>query len=138
MARRQKLPQVKVQKYEATLKVVLTPEEIADRADRAAQKVAERDSKEEDMKAAAKHAKAEIEKLDAEFRFLSNEVRTRSTYRPVECERRYDYRALRVLEMRTDTGEQLADRKMTEVEKQRELFEEQAEGDAGADQEQET
>lgn len=116
-----KAEDVKVEKYSTSLRVVLTPDEIADRADRAAQKLAERDSKEEEMKAAAKHAKGVIEMLEAELRQLSTEVRTRSTYAPVECERRYDYRAKTYTEVRLDTDETLTERPLTETELQRDL-----------------
>jgi hypothetical protein len=107
--------------YTASLKVNLSPGEIADRADRAAQMVAERDAKEEEHKAAAKHSKSVIEALDAEIRRLSNEVRTRSTYAQVECRRVYDYEGGRFREIRTDTGETIGDRPLTDSERQRRL-----------------
>jgi hypothetical protein len=119
-----KLPTIKRQRYEDTLKVILTTAEIADRADRAAQTIAARDGAEEEMKAQQKHAKGNIDKMDAEIRHLSNEVRTRSTYRKVECERQYHYGDGRVAEIRLDTGELINDRRMTEAERQRELFDE--------------
>lgn len=112
---------VKVERYKASLKVELTPAEIADRADRAAHLLKDRDQKEADMKAAQKHAKSIIEEIEAELRRLSNEVRTKSTYASIECERRYDYGQRTYREVRTDTWETLAQRPLTESEMQREL-----------------
>lgn len=121
-----KTPKTKIEKYEDTLKVILTPEEIADRADRAAQLIAERDNKEEEQKAAAKRAKSVIESMDGQIRHLSNEVRTRSTYRKVECERRYLYSEGLLQEIRLDTHEVILDRKLTDREMQRDLYEDAA------------
>jgi hypothetical protein len=70
-------PDTRAETYMATLRVELTTEQVADRADR-------------EQKAAAKHAKSVIESLDAEIRKLSHEVRTKSTYLPVECRREWD------------------------------------------------
>ncbi len=114
----QKKPQPKIDKFTTSLRVQLTPDEVADRADEAAHKLAERDEKEADMKAQQKHAKSEIDELEASFRRLSNEVRSRCTYKPIECERRFDYVAGKVIETRTDTGELINERAMREEERQ--------------------
>jgi hypothetical protein len=114
-------PEAKVERYVSNLKILLSQEEIADRADRAAQKLAERDAKTEELNAAKKHGKAVIDGLEAELRRLSNEVRTRSTYDLVECERVYDYTRNTLREVRLDTGETLTERPLTEGERQREL-----------------
>lgn len=109
--------------FESNLRVTLTREEIEDRADRAANIIEERDGLEEEMKAYQKAKKADIEKLDAEHRQLSNEVRTKATYRDVECKRTFDYNEGKVFEVRLDTGEILKKRLMTERELQMGLFE---------------
>lgn len=115
------IPDTKVQNFGQSLRVQLTPDEVADRADRAACKIAERDDHEAQAKAAQKHAKSTIEQYDAEIRNLSNEVRNRSTYRTVECERQYDYRAGMYREIRLDTGEVVLERRLTAAESQPEL-----------------
>lgn len=116
----------KIQRYTTNLKVQLTPAQIADRSDRAAQAMADRDAKEEEMKAAQKHAKSVIEELDGAIRKLLGEVRSKSTYQPVECERRYLYEKRVVQDVRLDTGEVVDQRPMTESELQPSLaFEEQ-------------
>jgi hypothetical protein len=93
----------KVEKFTRQLRVALTEKELAERADRAAHVVRERDGKEEDRKAANTAAKAQIEELDAELKRLSGEVRDKATYALVECERVYDYKLGQVREVRTDT-----------------------------------
>jgi hypothetical protein len=114
-------PPTRTQVFRQSLRVVLTPTEIAERADRAAQLLAERDGKESEAKAAAKDFKGQIENMDSELRRLSNEVRTRATYSMVDCERTYDYAAGRVRITRADTGEVTEDRRMTDAERQMDL-----------------
>jgi hypothetical protein len=111
----------KVEHFTRQLRVVLTEKEIAERADRSAHMVAERDGKEEARKAANTAMKSQIEELDAQIRKLSNEVRDKATYEPVECERRYDYRAGTVRELRTDTKVVLELRTMRADERQTSL-----------------
>jgi hypothetical protein len=116
-----KTPIVKIEPYLQNLKVILTKEQIADRADRAAQLLQDRDQKEEEQKATAKHAKSVIETIEAELRRLSSEVRTKATYEDVNCERRFVYESKKVQEWRLDTGEMISERDMNEHEKQREF-----------------
>lgn len=118
----EKKSKTRTERYERNLRCALSAEEVADRADRAAQLLEDRDHKEEELKAHAKHAKGEIERIEAEMRQYSNEVRTRSTYRDIECERIYEWDTGRVREVRGDTGEVISDREMTEREKQMGLF----------------
>jgi len=112
---------VKTEKFVTQLKVQLTTQEIADRADRAAAMIADRDNKEEELKAHSKHQKSIIEQIDAEMRLLQSEVRNRSTYRQVECERQYDFNAGKYREVRLDTFETVNERKLLESERQMEL-----------------
>lgn len=109
---------LRLEHFERTLKVPLSIEEIAKRADRAAHCLKERDSKEAEMKAAADHVKSQIKELEAELRRLSNDVRDQATYEVVECERLYDYEAKTVTETRLDSGEVIESRAMTAVELQ--------------------
>lgn len=124
------LPPVKIEQYMSNLKVILTKEEIADRADRAAGLLQDRDTKEEEQKARAKAEKAVIESIESELRRVSNEVRTKATYQDVQCERRYVYDEGKVQEWRLDTGEMISERDMNETEKQRDLpFDDKGGGD---------
>jgi hypothetical protein len=112
---------VKTERFSRSLRITLTAEEVAERADRAAHVLGQRDQKEDDRKAANTAAKSQIEELEAELRRISSEVRDKATYGPVECERRYDYRLGRVVEVRTDTDETIHERAMTIEEKQLDL-----------------
>lgn len=112
---------IRLERYVQSLKVALSADEIADRADRASQVLADMDCKENELKAIVKHQKSEIDTLGAELRRLSDEVRTKATYRPVECERKFLYDQGKLLETRVDTHEVLLERPLTWGEKQRDL-----------------
>ena len=111
-------PEDRVERFNSTLKCALSPEEVAKRADRAANLVARIGDKTDEAKAAQKHAKAEIEQLEAELRQLSGEVASRVTYRSIECERRYVFAENVIREMRLDSFDLINSRKMTEQERQ--------------------
>ena len=64
----------------------LTDEEWAERSDRCARALAERDSYAERAKAAAKAAKDELAEMDQEIRALSAEIRDRRAWREVRWE----------------------------------------------------
>lgn len=116
-------PEVKIEPFQRNLRCKLTQEELTDRSQRAAHLLGERDHKDEELKAASKHGRAQIAELDAELRRVSSEVRDGATYREVRCERRYVFRTGMIQEVRMDTEEVIAERAMTERERQMELFE---------------
>lgn len=116
-----KLPEMKVVSFTRDLKVPLTPPEVAERADRAARLLEDRDRAEAELKSYATTVKGRIATMEAEMRELSGEVRNKFTYREVECERRFVFTSGMVQEVRLDTEEVLAERAMTEKEKQRDL-----------------
>lgn len=118
MAEETTKPDMKVERFSRSLRITLKPEEVAQRADRAAHIVAQRDQKEDDRKAANTAAKSQIEELTAELGRISSEVRDKATFGPVDCERRFDWRQRRVFEIRTDTQEQIHERAMTVEETQ--------------------
>jgi hypothetical protein len=111
-------PNVKIERFARTLRVELTPEEVARRADRCAHVVAEREGKVEEAKTATAHIKARIKELDAELRSLSNEVRDKAKYTEVDCERRYNYRLGTIAVVRLDTNATVDERAMTGAERQ--------------------
>lgn len=115
------LPPMKIEQYVSNLKVILSKDEIADRADRAACLLQDRDDKEREQKDHAKAEKAVIDSIETELRRVSNEVRTKATWQDVQCERRYVYDKGKGQEWRLDTGEMTAERDMNETEKQRDL-----------------
>lgn len=108
--------------FRENLRCPLTKEEIEARADKAANLVENMDNLDNDMKAHQKAKKAELERVAAEHRHLSNEVRTKATYRDIDCERIFDYDEGKVREVRLDTGEELSCREMSDREKQMGLF----------------
>ncbi len=111
----------KVENFKRDLKVSLKPEEVAERADRAAKLLEDRDHEESEFKAHGTHVRGRIAQMESEMRHLSGEVRTKCTYREVECERRFVYDTAVVQEVRLDTGEVISERPMTDREKQRDL-----------------
>lgn len=123
MAKREppKPPPLKVETFTRDLKVTLTAAEVAERADRAARLLEDRDRAEAELKAHATSVKIRIATMEAEMRELSAEVRTKYTYREVECERRFLFATGCVQEVRLDTEEVISERAMTEKEKQRDL-----------------
>jgi hypothetical protein len=111
----------KIEKFQRPLRVELEDEEIAEAALAAAEKLALRDNTADQLKAYNEHEKAKIKDLEAEFRRLSGMVRERAQNRPVVCERRFDYVTKTVTDTRTDTGETLNVRPMTDSELQTDL-----------------
>lgn len=114
-------PDVKIVPFRRNLRVPLSDKEIAERAQRAAHLLSERDHKDEEMKAAAKHAKAQIAEVEAELRRVSGEIRDGATYKDVECQRRHNYRLGKIEEVRLDSLEVIAERAMTDQERQLDL-----------------
>lgn len=70
-----------------------------------------------EAKSVAASFKAEIDKLKESSAELAEEVRL-GEYRPVVVEETRDYRAGVIFKVRTDTGEQLSERAMTNDERQ--------------------
>lgn len=116
-----KPPRMKVENVTRELKVALSPEEVAERADRAAKLLEDRDHEEANLKAYASSVKSRIATMEAEMRELSGEVRNKFTYRDVQLERQYLYDTGVVREVRLDSGEVVSERVMTERERQADL-----------------
>lgn len=114
-------PTQKKERYQALLRVELTKDEVAEAARDAADKLALRDNKHEQLKAHNEHAKAEIKDLEAELRRLSGMVREKATKRNVIVERTYDHIKKSVEDVRTDTGETIHARPMTDTELQMDM-----------------
>ncbi|HET9954142.1 MAG TPA: hypothetical protein VFQ61_06545 [Polyangiaceae bacterium] len=114
-------PEVKIEKFSRNLRVELTEAEINERAQRAAHLLQERDRKDEENKAASKHAKAQVAEIEAELRRVSSEIRDGATYKEVACERRHNYRLGNIQEVRMDTKDVIAERAMNDRERQLDL-----------------
>lgn len=112
------LGQVKIVPFERQLLCVLTDDEKAKYAEQAAHVLLARDELEAQAKAAAAAMKNQVKEQDDKLRSLSEKVRMGREMRLTPCETRYIYRTGSVIEVRTDTGEQLSERAMTVAEKQ--------------------
>lgn len=112
---------VKIQRFSKNLKVELSKDEIVERAKRCAHLSGEIALMEEERDTAKKHANARIEEREAEAKRLQGEIRDGATWKEVPCETRFVYRTAEVQEVRTDTGEVMHTRPMTDRERQPEL-----------------
>jgi hypothetical protein len=109
---------VKVENFERPLLVKLTDKEKSELADRSAFLLGEIEQKSDEQKSAAKHAKAAIDEKKAELKSVSTQYRDGQKFEKVKCERRFQFRLGHVQEVRTDTGDVLHERPMTERERQ--------------------
>jgi hypothetical protein len=114
-------PDTKVEKFHARLRVVLSKEEVAEKADRMAHVIGERENLVAQAKAATAHLKAQIKEKDAEIGSLSAQIRDKAEYGEVDCERRHMYRTGKIVEVRLDTDEVTFERAMTFSERQLDL-----------------
>lgn len=108
-------------KYTDIQRVRLDDGELIEKAQEQSRTLQLIEELENDLKTKVQHAKAGIQEREADVKRLAVEIRDRATYRPVDCERVFDYRRGIVTEARLDTGEQISERPMTYAEKQREL-----------------
>lgn len=112
---------IKREPFRQELQVKLTAAEVADRAQRAAHLIADHDAQESTFKEQAAANKLVLKRIGSEMRKVSEEVRSGSTYREVACERVYNWTDGSVKDIRTDTGETIKERGMTEAERQKSL-----------------
>lgn len=112
---------VKIEKFTRSLRIALSEPDLQQRGNRVAHLIAQREQKESDRKAANTAAKSQIEEVDAELKRMAGEIRDKARFDTVNCERRYIFRTGRVVEVRTDTGEEIYERPMTLDERQTEL-----------------
>jgi hypothetical protein len=119
--RDEKPDDVKIEPFRQNLPVILKREEIEERAQRAAHLVADHDFKAAQFKDEAATNKRTLGHLETQIRELSGEVRSGKTYLDVQCERVFNWTTGMVQDRRTDTGEVLTERVMSEAEKQKAL-----------------
>lgn len=98
------------------LPVRLTSEELRERGAELAGDVTKLRTKEEEAKEEAKARKKEIDKVKGRVIDLARVVSEKREDRPVEVIERFDVVGRLVLEIRTDTGEQIGSRPMTPAE----------------------
>ncbi len=112
---------IKREPFRQKLQANLKPSEVTDRAQRAAHLVQDHDAKVETFKEQAAENKHALKRIGAELREVSEEVRSGKTWRDVACERIYNWTDGSVKDVRMDTGEAIAERAMSEAERQKSL-----------------
>lgn len=112
---------IKREPFRQKLQANLKPSEVTDRAQRAAHLVQDHDAKVETFKEQAAENKLALKRIGAELREVSEEVRSGKTWRDVACERIYNWTDGSVKDVRMDTGEVIAERAMSEAERQKSL-----------------
>jgi len=113
---------IKKFKETRTLKVLLTDQEVLDFADQLARAVDETNRLEEEKKSLSDSFKAKITESEAKIQKLTNYVRNRYDYRPVDCEQTMDNNEGTASTVRLDTGETIEERQLTYEERQGKLF----------------
>lgn len=132
MAKKQEQPAVKTTHETRTLKCKLTPEEITEASDALARNLDEIEMLEDEQQKIRSDFKARIEAEEAGTRVQKNLVRDKYAFRPVRCTLTLNYTTLRAITARDDTGEVIADRAMSEDEKQLRIeFDQNEAGGAG-------
>jgi hypothetical protein len=99
----------------------LTQEELLDRGQQLARVNSEIDQHETHSKQVKDDLKATESRLDAERAKWAGVVRARAEYRPVEVDMIADFKEGVVREIRTDTGEEVRARALTDAERQGKL-----------------
>lgn len=112
---------VKIVRITRSLRCLLSDEEKAQRAERAAHLVARIESMRDEAKAEAGQRKAQIQQAEADLKAVSGEYRNGAVFRDVECEERFIYRLGKVETVRMDWEELIGERPMSEFERQTDL-----------------
>ena len=112
---------VRTEQFESLQKCVLTGDEIVERSREMAQLMSEIASDETDLKAVVQEFKSRIAGKDARLGTLARNVQNGFEFRTVPCTRHFDYALGRVEEVRSDTGERVSHRAMTDEERQQDL-----------------
>lgn len=108
--------------FTRTLPVELTQAELLDRGEALALGRGSRNEWESDRKETAARYRERLDLLDAEIDRLAGIVREKAEPRPVECRSVRDIERGVVEVVRTDTGEIVESRVMTEMERQTRMF----------------
>jgi hypothetical protein len=115
-------PEVRVENFREKLKCKLTAFELAEKSDRAAHLGGQIAQATASMKATQARLAGKIKQLQSERSKLDSDIRDKTEYRYVDCQRVYDYRLQQVREVRTDTGDAVSEpRPMNNAECQMEL-----------------
>jgi hypothetical protein len=107
--------------FQRQLSCALSRDQLLNKGSEQAAMLSQRDGIEAALKAAQKAGKAQIDEVEAAMRRVAGEIRDRAELRLVGCVRAHDWERGTVTEYRDDTGEEIASRRMSDDEKQREM-----------------
>lgn len=113
----------KVKRIVESLPVTLTDEERLQFADALAEANQAVEVAERNKKSAMQQHQSEIRLAEARRERLAGIVASKAEYRDVTVEERWDYNNDKYTRTRTDTGEVIFERRLTDQEKQVEMFE---------------
>lgn len=113
------------------LRCALTDAELQRKAERVAELLQESEDTEAELRSQKSRYKSRLEGLEGERSRVLHDFRTRSEARDVRCDLQLDFELGRATWVRTDTGEPLWDRPLSDAERQQPLFADggQGEGD---------
>ena len=111
----------RVEQFDSLQKCVLTGDETVERSREMAQLMSEIASDEADLKAVVQEFKRRIAGKEARLGTLARNVQNGFEFRTVPCTRHFDYALGRVEEFRSDTGERVSERRMSDEERQQDL-----------------
>jgi len=115
------VPDVTTSEEHRELAIMLTPDEIRERGEDLAKRSIEKGGLEDNIASLKADYKQRIEALDLAAGKLVREISERRQWRQVACTRMMDYANGRVVVVRDDTGEEIENRPMDSMERQREL-----------------
>lgn len=102
--------------------VVLTEDEVSSYSKELARVTSATALLEDEKKASSSAFKDKIDRALADSRALANKITTQKELRPVECHWSLDFKTNRATLYRSDTGETIESRDITEDERQKKLF----------------
>ena len=117
----EKEPQIERHEITSSQKCQLTKDEILQQGEVMAGAQKEVTEAENELNSIKKQFQARIETATCQMNRAANLIRDKFEYRNVKCERIFNYDAGTVTEWRRDTNETIANREMTEDEKQTKL-----------------
>lgn len=104
------------------LRCELTETELQKKAERVAELLQDLEDTDAELRSAKSRFKSRLESLEGEKSRALHDFRTRSEVRDVRCELQLDYETRRATWVRTDTGEPLAERPLSDEERTPPLF----------------
>jgi len=115
------IPDSKIIPFETILRCKLTAEELMARGNEMAEASAEIATLEDTIASVKKEYQAKIDAKQARINELTATIMSKSESRIIKCERSYLFNSGKVVEKRTDTGEEINVRDMRDEERQMDM-----------------